>query len=479
MHTSKKHPPAFYTIFMLEIWERFGYMSLIGILTVYLTRELGMPTSQAFILYGSFAALVYAFIILGGYLGDKILGAKRTIVIGLIILLLGYALMAVNREDTVYYAMSLICVGTGLFKSNPSSLLAKCYPQNDSARLHNAFTLFYMAINIGSMLGLFVIPNIAAHYGYSAAFSASVIATGLSLASFLGFGFTLRNVSTEAGAKPLNVKALIVTLIGIVIMVFVVERLLNSIILAKLVVIATFIISLSVYVYLSFKVRDEGFFTKMMLALILMTEAIVYKIAYIQMQTSINFYAINNATHSLLGIATAPETFQALNPIWIVLLSPLLAYYYTKSEGTRLSLTIYSKFTLGMFLLSMSFIILYCSKFFADSAGIVSSNWLILSYMFQSAGELLISALGLAMVSQLAPQRFNGFMIGLWWVFMAFASMLGGLVASLVSPKGSAEITDKVVLMTNYTNVFLGLGIAIFIFALIMMSLSPIKRKLS
>ncbi|WHN64915.1 oligopeptide:H+ symporter [Cysteiniphilum sp. QT6929] len=474
---ARKHPKAFYTIFMLEVWERFGYMALTGILAVYLTRKLNMPTDQAFILYGAFAALVYAFIVLGGYLGDKILGAKRTIILGLITLLAGYILMTLNSVNTVYYAMSLICIGTGLFKSNPSSLLAKCYPQDDGNRLHNAFTLFYMAINIGSMLGLFIVPTLAHNFGYSAAFSAAVIATFLSLLTFVGFGFTMKNVHTEAGAKPLNIKALVLTIISVIVLVFIVERLLNNIALAKSIVVLTFTVTLLAYLWLMFSIKKEGFFFKMLLALILMTEAIAYKISYMQMQTSINFYAINNTVHSIFGIPIAPETFQALNPIWVVIMSPILAYYYTKSNNTKYSLSIYHKFTLGMLLLSLSFITLYCSKFFANDAGIISSNWLILSYFLQSTGELLISALGLAMVAQLVPLRFTGFVIGLWWVFMAFASLLGGYVASLTSPK-SATVTNTLTQLDNYTHVFLWIGICILIFTCFMFSLSPLKKRL-
>ena len=475
--TKQKHPGAFYTIFMLEIWERFAYIALVGILAVYLTSDLHMSTAEAFVLYGAFAALVYAFIVLGGYLGDKVLGAKRTILLGLFVLLIGYVLMAVNRIDTVYYAMSFICVGTGLFKSNPSSLLAKCYPQNGSERLHNAFTLFYMAINIGSMLGLFIIPGIAERYGYSAAFSGAVIAILLSIMTFIGFGFSLKSVSTEAGERALNLKALIITIMAVIFLIWLVQKLLNHIILAKLVVVLTFVVCVILYIYLMFLIKKEGFFSKMLLALILMVEAVVYKIAYIQMQTSINFYTINNATHRLFGFNIVPETFQSLNSVWIVIMSPVLAYYYVKSKNTRYSLNIYGKFTLGMLLVSFAFLILYVSKFFAGPNGIVSGYWLVLSYFFQSTGELLISALGLAMVAELVPLRFTGFVIGLWWVFLAFASLLGGYVASLTSP-GNHHVSNKLILLNNYTDVFLLIGIGVFGFSCLMFLLSPLKRNL-
>lgn len=476
-HSLFKQPKAFYTIFMLEIWERFGYSSLVALLVIYLTTNMNMLAKDAFVLFGSFSAMVYAFIVFGGYLGDKILGAKRTIILGLLVLLLGYSLMALNKPNILYYALACVCVGTGLFKSNPSSLLARCYQQSNADMLHNAFTLFYMAINIGTMFGMFFIPMLAAKYDISAAFVVAVVGIILSLITLLGFGFSLKGIGTVADQAPLKMKNLALTILAIMIFIGIVSLLLNNVIIAKIIVVATFILCAVIYVILMFKIRSEGFFSKMLLALILMAEAIIYKISYMQMQTSINFYTINNATHNLFGLDLAPASFQSLNPIWIVLMSPVLAFYYLRSKGTKLALNIHTKFAVGMMLLSFAFLILYLSKYFANSEGMISGYWLVVSYWFQSVGELLISALGLAMVAQLVPQRFSGFVIGVWWVFLAFGSILGGLVAAFTSPSDKV-ITDKLILMHDYTHVFLIIGISIFLFSLFMFSLSKFKAKL-
>lgn len=476
-HSLFKQPKAFYTIFMLEIWERFGYSSLLALLVIYLTTDLHMLSKDAFVLFGSFSALVYAFIVFGGYLGDRVLGAKRTIVLGLMVLLCGYSIMALNHPSLIYYGLACVCVGTGLFKSNPSSLLARCYDQSNSDMLHNAFTLFYMAINVGTMFGMFFIPILANKLGVATAFIAAIIGIILSLITFLGFGFSLKGIGTKADFKPLSLKSLFLSILAIIIFVQIVSLLLNNVIIAKTIVMATFIICAIIYVTLMFKIRSEGFFQKMLLALILMAEAIVYKISYMQMQTSINFYTINNATHQLFGLDIAAASFQSLNPIWIVIMSPLLAYYYMNSKGTKFALSIYSKFAIGMMLLSFAFLILYVSKYFASPAGIISGYWLVVSYLFQSVGELLISALGLAMVAQLVPQRFSGFVIGVWWVFLAFGSILGGLVAAYTSPSDKL-VTDKLILMHDYTQVFLAIGVSIFLFSLFMFSLSKFKAKL-
>ncbi|MFC4892794.1 oligopeptide:H+ symporter [Pseudofrancisella aestuarii] len=472
-------PKAFYTIFMLEIWERFGYQALISILVVYLqTGNIQLSESQAIATYATFAALVYAFIVIGGYIGDLVLGAKRTIVFGLILLLCGYLLLILQTQEATFWGLSFICIGTGLFKSNPTSLLSKCYHGCDYGMISNAFTLFYMSINIGSLLGIILIPNLAKSFGYSTSFIVIALALVLAITTFVGFYYTMSNLSTHAGSKKLNYKYLFWVVVGVVIMICITKYLLGYLIVAKLIVTITFLICLLVYLYIAFLYKKEGFFYKMMLALILMGEAIVYKISYIQMASSINLFTIKNASHSVFGISIAPETFQALNPLWIFILSPLLAFYYVRSNETKFGLTLYSKFSTGLFLIGFSYVLLYASKFAAVD-GVVSAYWLIASYGFQSLGELLISAIGLSMFARLAPAKFNGFMIGVWWVFLAFASILGGLIAQLTAvDKSKVAVMTQQMSLINYTNFFLYIGLAIIIFSLVSFKLSPIKRKL-
>lgn len=479
MLTLFNQPKAFYTIFMLEIWERFGYQALVAILVIYLQLgSIHLSEGQAIATYAAFAALVYAFIVLGGYIGDSILGAKRTILLGLIVLLSGYTLLAFGGAEGTVWGLSFICVGTGLFKSNPTSLLSKCYTNSDSGQISNAFTLFYMAINIGSLLGGLAIPTIARTFGYSSSFVVISIALIFAIATFVGFGFTMKHISTHAGAKKLNIRYLVWVIVGVVIMVCIVKWLLAYLMIAKLIVILTFISCLFIYVYLAFLYKKDGYFYKMMLALVLMCEAMVYKISYIQMASSINLFTIKNTDHSILGFAIAPETFQALNPFWIFVLSPLLAMYYVRSSNTKFDLSVYTKFSMGLFVIGLSFILLYISKFTAHN-GIISAYWLFGSYGLQSIGELFISAIGLAMFTKLAPARVNGFMVGVWWVFLAFASILGGIIAQATAvSKDKASSMTLVSSLDDYTNLFLMLGIAIVIISFISFGLSPLKRKL-
>ena len=209
-----------------------------------------------------------------------------------------------------------------------------------------------------------------------------------------------------------------------------------------------------------------------------MFEAMVYKISYMQMASSINLFTIKNTDHTILGFAIAPETFQALNPFWIFVLSPLLAIYYVRSNNTKFDLNVYSKFSMGLLVVGLSFVLLYVSKFTAHN-GVISAYWLFGSYALMSMGELFISAIGLSMFASLAPARVNGFMVGVWWVFLAFASILGGLVAQAIAiTKEEASTMTLTTSLANYTNLFLYIGVAIVIVSIISFGLSPFKRKL-
>ncbi len=213
---------------------------------------------------------------------------------------------------------------------------------------------------------------------------------------------------------------------------------------------------------------------KMIVAFILMLEAIVFFVLYQQMPTSLNFFAIRNVEHAILGITFQPEQFQALNPFWIMIGSPILAAIYNKL-GDRLPMPF--KFTIGMLLCSGAFLVLPLGAEFASEAGIVSVNWLILSYALQSIGELMISGLGLAMVAQLVPQRLMGFIMGSWFLTTAGAAMIAGKVANLMAVP--ENVTDPLQSLEVYGRVFMQIGIVTGVIAVLMLLTAPLLNRMT
>lgn len=463
-----KQPPAFQMIFMLEIWERFGYYTVQGILTLYFIRFLGLSDYDAYFTFGAFSALVYGIVCLGGYLGDQVLGTKRTIILGLITLSLGYFSLAFSSKEYTYYALGLICLGNGLFKANPSNLLSKCYEENDP-RLHGGFTLYYMAVNLGSIFALFVGPTVSSKYGYSAAYSMSAIGLIVALCSYWFQRKTVRNINSAADLKVIKIWQWLLIVLVILLGTIGCAYLLQHVILAKNLVWLFVLVTIMFYLRFMYK-EDRSSALKMLVALVLMGEAILFFILYQQMPTSITLFAVNNVTSTLFGIPIDPQSFQALNPIWIVIMSPILVSWYNKLTQKGIEFSIPYKFALGIFCCGFSFLTLFFSRYFHNEFGIISSWWLVASYFFQSLGELLVSALGVAMIAELVPSGIAGFVMGMWFLASGVAGFLGASVASYTAlPE---NLTPGVESLLIYTQVFGYIGVITLTVGMVMWSLS-------
>ncbi|PAF51179.1 dipeptide/tripeptide permease A [Helicobacter sp. 13S00401-1] len=461
-------PRAFYLIFSIELWERFGYYGLQAIMAVYLVRQIGLSEAASITLFSSFAALVYGLVAIGGWLGDKVLGTKRVILLGAIILGIGYALVAYSGHNAniIYVGMATIAIGNGLFKANPSALLSTCYKKDDP-RLDGAFTMYYMSINIGSFLSMLATPVLANHYGWSVAFSLSVVGMLLAIINFLFLKRWVKDYGSKPDFEPINLYKLGLTIIGIIVLIAIATWLLHYQHIARIVLGLIAIVVIIIFAKETFSLHGVAR-KKMILAFILMIESLIFFVLYAQMPTSLNFFAVHNVSHSILGIHFQPEQYQALNPFWIIIASPILAIMYNKLGDT---LPITMKFAIGMVLCALAFLILPLGTKFANHLGIVSSSWLVLSYLFQSVGELMISGLGLAMVAQLVPERLMGFIMGAYFLTSAGANIVGGYVASMMAVP--EHVSDALVSLKIYGHVFLQIGIVTAVIAVIMLISAP------
>ena len=467
-----EQPKQFYLIFSIEFWERFGFYGMQVILTVYMTRILSMTESHSFVLFAAFSALTYCMVSIGGWIGDKIIGTKRTIILGTTIMTLGYFLLGLsasagmNGASSLYIAMGFITVGNGLFKANPSSLLSKIYDKEDP-RLDGAFTLYYMAINLGSFFAMVLTPWAAQKLGYGFAFSISAVGLLITLLNFLLCLRMLKNIGSEPDGKPLNIMHYSIVVAGSVLFSGMSAYLLQHLDAAHLVLAIGGALAVFIYFRETFRANSDER-AQMIVAFVLMLQAVVFFVLYFQMPTSLNFFAIHNISHDIFGFAIAPEQFQALNPFWIMLLSPVLAILYANT-GKHFSMPF--KFSVGMVLCSLSFFILVLGAKYANENYIVGSNWLIVSYLFQAAGELLVSGLGLAMVAQLVPQRMMGFAMGMWFLTSAASAAIAGWVASLSAiPK---DIIDPHKTLDIYSTVFNEIGYTTAAIALVMLFIAP------
>ncbi len=472
---NKEKDKAFYLLFSIEMWERFGFYGMQALLVIFMVKYLKMNDALADNTFSAFSALLYTFILFGGYIGDKVLGLKRTMLLGGILLASGYFFIAFFIEKYLFLALGIIIAGNAMFKANPSALVSKLY-EHGSAKLDSAFTIYYMSINLGGFLSTIISPWVKEHFGWKPAFLISFFGMTIAITNYLFFRKKLEKYGSDPDFKKLNWVKFFYVIILTIIIIFLSAWLLKNLIITHILLFSALICGLIIFIKEISASDSNETKMKMIACLILCTEALLFFVLYQQMPTSLTLFAMRNTNHEIFGINIPPESFQALNPFWIMIGSPIIAWIYDKLNSKGKDLSLPEKFTLGMFLCSLGFLTLtFVIKYFSKNKGIISGDWLVLTYGFQSFGELLISGLGLSMIARLVPGKKAAFMMGLWFVFQATGNVLGGYVASFASIP--SNITNPIESIEIYKTLFFKLGCSTLIITGLMYLLVPYLKK--
>ena len=471
---------SFVTIWLIELWERFGYYGMAAILVLYMVEKIGFHDAQANLVWGAFTALVYAAPAIGGWIGDNVLGTRRTMPIGAAILALGYAMLSLPSENLyyLYVSMGVIVVGNGLFKANAANMVRRIYEGND-AKIDSAFTLYYMAVNVGSTVSQLMTPWIKDHYGWHAGFAFCFAGLVLGLINYAFMLRTLNHIGSPPDEKPVRWDRLGLILgLGLA-CVFVVTFIVQYAAARDIAVTLAGLTVLAIFVYM-IVAGERSERAGLIAALVLTVQTILFFIFYSQMSTSLTLFALHNVEWKqnlfLFDVTWSPGQYQALNPIWIMLLSPVLAWLYTHLGKSGRDLPIAAKFVLGFVVVAIGFFIFGMSGATAVN-GKVSSWYMIGGYGFYSLGELLVSGLGLAMIARYVPARMGGFMMGAYFVAVGVSQYLGSIVANLASiPE---NLTDPLESLSIYTSLFNKLGLVAAGGIVLAAVLLPLMKRLS
>jgi len=480
---------SFLTVALIELWERFGYYGMQALIVYYMVERLGFEDSRANLVWSAAAALIYVAPAIGGWIGDKILGTKRSMYLGAMILTVGYALMAVPTESTrfLFCALGVVVVGNGLFKPNTANLVRKIY-EGDDSKIDSAFTLYYMAVNVGSTVSMLATPWIkdyvnAAYgnnFGWHAAFAVCSVGLVVGLFMVAMMRATIAHVGSLPDERPLQVGKLVAVLAGAVVVVFGSAAILEDQALARFFVYLAGVVVLGIFVHLIRK-SEPSERAGLIAALVLTLQTVFFFIFYQQMSTSLSLFALRNVDLDFTVFGAhlwtwSPAQFQALNAIWIMVLSPVLAWAYSFAGRTGKDLSIAGKFALGFAAVAAGFFAYGVAGVFAVN-GMTSSWVMIAGYGLYSLGELLVSGLGLAMVARYVPARMSGFMMGAYFVATGISQYLGGVVANLASvPK---DVTDPLQTLPIYTSLFNKLGMGAVACTVIALLALPLMRKLT
>ena len=481
---------SFSTVFLIEMWERFGYYGMQALIVYYMVQRLGFTDDRANLTWSAAAALIYVAPAIGGWIGDKVLGTRRTMLLGAVILSAGYALMTVPSESVwfLFCSLGVIVVGNGLFKANAGNLVRKIY-EGDDSKIDSAFTIYYMAVNLGSMISMLLTPKIkdyvnAAYQnemGWHAAFGVCCAGLLVGLANYFVMRQAMTHIGSAPDEKPVHGGKLMAVLGLGVLAVFGSALVLQYENVARIFVYTAGVVVLGIFAYLiSNSQRSER--AGLIAALVLTVQTVFFFIFYQQMSTSLNLFALRNVDPSfdLFGLHLwnwSPAQFQAFNPIWIFILSPILAFIYTRAGQSGKDISIAAKFALGFAAVAVGFFIYSAAAHFTTEPGKTTSWIMVWGYGSSSLGELLVSGLGLAMIARYVPERMGGFMMGAYFVASGISQYLGGVVANYASVP--QDVTDPIQTMPIYTNLFFWLGVAGVICTLIALAVLPLMKKLS
>lgn len=473
-----KQPRALIVLFFTEMWERFSYYGMRALLVLYLIQQLfqNLETSKT-VAYGIFAAygsLVYASPFIGGLIADKFLGHRKAVIWGAIMMAIGHFLMAIENEMFLYLALSFLIVGNGFFKPNMPIILSGLYEENDPRR-DGGFTIYYMSVNLGAFFSPILCGIVGETYGWHYGFTIAGIGMLAGLFIFLKFGHIIdyhENINAETGEKTLEYRPLG----GVPDKESLAQKfcgLSKEIWIYALCVISTFGISLLVkhyeimsYVIFPLSLAILGFIfvialrsgkverDRLFVILILLLFITLFWTFFEQAGSSLTLYASENVNRNFFGSVIPASLFQSVNPMFILIFASPLSILWMQLAQRKKEPSTPIKFAMGILLLSIGFLLLGLAPRFLSFETIVENNtmlkiaavpaiFLVLSYMFQTLGELCLSPIGLSMVSRLAPPKIVGMVIGAWYLSSSLAFQVGGWIANLTTDESSYEIADN------------------------------------
>lgn len=438
------HPWGLATLFGTEMWERFSWYGLRAILATFMATSpahqglgLSQETSQAVV--GVYGALIYLVALPGGWIADRILGARRSVAWGAFVIMLGHISMAipVTSPFFVWLGLALIITGTGLLKPNIAVMVGRLYPEGDDGRRDAGFSLFYLGINLGAFFAPIVVGRLAAGDRWHLGFGAAAVGMALGLLQYLWGGRNLSGVGEHPSLRLTprerrrfgRLAALVAALIVIALGVWAATGTLTIDRLTVAITVVILLVPIAYFAYIMLGSHDltEDERIRMKAYIWLFVAAAVFWMLYDLAPSKLLFFAADHTDLSLFGVPIQAATTQSFNPLFIMIFVPVFAALWMRL-GTRVSTP--QKFAFALVVVGLSFVVMALAAWLAG-AGRVSVWWLVLVYLIQVFGELSLSPVGLSVTTKLAPEAFKGQMLGIWFIAVSVGDAVGGQTGRL------------------------------------------------
>lgn len=474
-----KYPKQLWYLFMVEMWERFCFYGMRGVLAIFMVDVLLLSGKDANLKYGAIQAFVYAFTFIGGIFADKILGFKKSLFFGGIVMIIGNILIGLNPHDFFYYGITLSIIGTGFFKPNISSMVGELYREGDPRR-DAGFSLFYSGINIGALLGGALCVYLGKSVGWNYAFFAAAVAMFIGIILFLATKKSLGPIGNSPlehmPAKKRSTREIAVY-VGAALSIPLIHAMIVDTQYTDYFMYSIGPVALIYFFYEVSRMESSAAKKKMFAALLFIAFSIIFFAFFEQSGGSLSLFAKDNLSDNLLFFTIDPNIVNNIsNAFFVILFAPLVGLIWVALSKKRLEPNTVVKFGMGFLFLAGSFFILYSTKFFAGPDGITSLNIFTSAYLIMTLGELCLSPIGLSIMTKLSPNRLVGMMMGLWFLASAYGQYAAGLLgANMSSPNANASNLEK---LNLYTEGYYQLAIYALIAGVVLIAISPIIRKL-
>ena len=425
MQLALNHPKGLYYLFFAEMWERFSYYGMRVLLVLFMTQELLLGDKKAYLVYGAFTAFVYMTTVMGGYLADKYLGYVNAVKIGGWVIMVGHIVLALPSSAPValYTGLAFIIVGTGFFKSNISAMVGILYPEGDNRR-DSGFTLYYMGVNLGSFLASLIVAAVGSYLGWHYGFSLAAIGMACGMITFSRAEkkavFPIRAQTLQGAAKYVIAGSLV----SIILFVWLLAN-----VSATKTILAVFGIVVLVYFIGKALLSPAAERKAILYVLFLSFISMMFWASFEQAGSSLFLFIERMVDREALGIVIPTGNFKSLNPLFIILFAPLVAWLWSKLPP----LGALSKFGLALLLISAGFMVFALGAESAMGGVKVSILIIVIGYFLNTMGEICLSPVGLSEISRVSPPKIVGMMFGGWFLATAFANYLAGLMATHAS----------------------------------------------
>ncbi|MFG3529453.1 peptide MFS transporter [Streptomyces sp. NPDC047917] len=437
------HPRGLATLFMTEMWERFSFYGMRALLPLYLVSGSGlhMNAATATAIYSIYMAMVYLLAMPGGWFGDRVWGPRKTVTISAAIIMLGHLTLALPGSGTFFAGLALVALGSGLLKANISTMVGHLYNGPEDARRDGGFTVFYMGINLGAFAAPLIIGTIGEKVNWHLGFAIAAAGMALGLAQFL-IGTRHLSARSSVVPKPLSAEerrttlrkgllwlAAAVVFYGVLVAtdVYTLNWALVPITVAGL------IIPIAVLVRIK---RDRDLSkteqSKMSGYIWFFVAAAVFWMIYDQGGSTLSLFGESSTTNSVFGVNFPTSWYQAVNPVFIMALAPVVAWIWLALNRRGKEPSTVVKFGSGLFLVGVSFLVFMLPLTMATDGDKVSPMWLVSIYFLQTVGELCLSPVGLSVTTKMAPAKYGSQMMGVWFL----AVTAGDCTTSLLSLAG-------------------------------------------